>query len=282
MNFKFLGFHEQSVFILTDFSEGNFTKVLNTDNYKIIWAKDADVMITVDGYHISLEKNQLLFCTPLNTITLAEPHNGVIAYIFNREFYCIRDHDNEVACNGLLFLGSSVPPLITLDAKEQRGYDILLMMFEEEFLNEDHIQGEMLRVLLKRLLIKSVRLVRKGMPNEGFYDEKLDIIRQFNLLVEIHFKSKHKVSDYAALLNIAPKSIANIFSKYNYKSPLKVISERIVLEAQRLLQFSEKNMNEIALELGFVEASHFSKFFKKHNGVSPVHFKKEYLNKHLK
>lgn len=273
MNFKFQGFTEQSVFILTDFSEGNFTASLNKDNYKIIWAKEAEVMLTIDGYHISLEKNQLLFCTPLNTVKVETPYSGMIAYIFNREFYCIRDHDNEVACNGLLFLGSSVPPLITLDVEEQRSYDILLMMFEEEFMNNDHIQGEMLRVLLKRLLIKSVRLVRKGMPNNGFYDAKLDIIRQFNLLVEEHFRKLHKVSDYAEMLNIAPKSISNIFSKYNYKSPLKVISERINLEAQRLLQFSDKNMNEITEELGFSEASHFSKFFKKHTGSSPSVFK---------
>ena len=273
MNFKFQGFTEQSVFILTDFSEGNFTATLNKDNYKIIWEKEAAVMLTIDGYHISLEKNQLLFCTPLNTVKVETPFNGVIAYIFNREFYCIRDHDNEVACNGLLFLGSSVPPLITLDAEEQRSYDILLMMFEEEFMNNDHIQGEMLRVLLKRLLIKSVRLVRKEMPNDGYFDAKLDIIRQFNLLVEEHFRTCHKVSDYAEMLNIAPKSISNIFSKYNYKSPLKVISERINLEAQRLLRFSDKNMNEITEELGFSEASHFSKFFKKHTGHSPSVFK---------
>lgn len=273
MNFKFQGFTEQSIFMLTNFSDGNFTESLNKDNYKIIWAKEEEVMLTIDGYHISLEKNQLLFCTPLNTVKIEAPFNGVIGYIFNREFYCIRDHDNEVACNGLLFLGSSVPPLITLDEEEQRSYDILLMMFEEEFMNNDHIQGEMLRVLLKRLLIKSVRLVRKGMPNNGFYDAKLDIIRQFNLLVEEHFRKLHKVSDYAEMLNIAPKSISNIFSKYNYKSPLKVISERINLEAQRLLQFSDKNMNEITEELGFSEASHFSKFFKKHTGNSPSVFK---------
>ena len=63
-------------------------------------------------------------------------------------------------------------------------------------------------------------------------------------------------------------------SKYNYKTPLKVISERINLEAQRLLQFSDKNMNEITEELGFSEASHFSKFFKRQIGVSPNAFRK--------
>ena len=34
MNFKFQGFIEQSVFILTNSSEGNFTSSLNKDNYK--------------------------------------------------------------------------------------------------------------------------------------------------------------------------------------------------------------------------------------------------------
>ena len=275
MNYRFKGFVEQSCLILTDFSESNFTKALNTDNYKILWARTDPVMITIDGYHMSIKKNQLLFCTPLNTVHIEEPFEGLSAFIFNREFYCIRDHDKEVACDGLLFLGSSVPPIITLDKKEQRSYNVLYMMFEEEFLNKDHIQGEMLRVLLKRLLIKSVRLIKNDMPKIDLFDKKLEVIRQFNLLVEKHFKQTHKVSEYANMLVISPKSLSNIFSKFNYKSPLKVINERLQLEAERLLQFSNKNINEISFELGFSTMSHFSKFFKKNNGNSPTFYRED-------
>ena len=53
-----------------------------------------------------------------------------------------------------------------------------------------------------------------------------------------------------------------------------VINERILLEAKRLLLYSDKPADEIAIELGYKSLSHFSKFFKKHEGVSPTAFKK--------
>jgi len=246
---------------------------LNPNCYKIIWAKDDDISLGVDGYRIFLKKSHLLFTTPLNTLDLEVEYKKVITFSFNREFYCIRDHDSEVACNGFLFLGSSQPIMVELTPKEQINFNFLYAFFVEEFETVDHIQGEMLLVLLKRLLIKSVRIARKALPIPGIPDAKLDAIRKFNLLVEMHFREKHKVSEYADLMNLSPKSLSNLFSRYHSDSPLKVISRRIVLEAKRLLDFSDKNINEIASDLGFEEGSYFSKLFKTQVGQSPKQYK---------
>ena len=52
-----------------------------------------------------------------------------------------------------------------------------------------------------------------------------------------------------------------------------VINERILLEAKRLLIYSDKTADEIAKILGYKEAGHFSKFFKRNEGISPKEFK---------
>lgn len=279
MNFRYSKHPEQGSLVLTDFNCASFEKRLGTgDFYKIIWAKDNGITIGIDGYSVKLEKNQVLFCTPFNMIQIEPFLKGVTSLIFDREFYCIRDHDHEVSCNGFLFLGSSAPAIVELTEKERKSFELHFMFFEEEFETEDHIQGEMLRVLLKRLLIKSVRLLKKTIIDPTMEQSKVDIVRQFNLLVETHFKEKHKVSDYADLLNKSPKTISNLFAKYNNKTPLQVINDRIILEAKKLLLLSEKSSKEIAYSLGFTEASHFSKFFKNQAGVSPIHFKKKTLN----
>lgn len=279
MNYTFQGFPIKGRFTLTDFNCASFDKRLGTgDYYKIIWAKDKDVEMGIDGYQVTLKKNHILFCTPLNMIHLKPFIQGVNSFIFNREFYCIRDHDHEVSCNGFLFLGSSVPPMVELSEKEQKSFELLLLFFKEEFETRDHIQGEMLRVLLKRLIIKSVRLLKGTLVDPEMKQSKIDTIRQFNLLVEKHFREKHKVSDYADLLNKSPKTLSNLFAKYNNILPLQVINNRIILEAKKLLLYSEKSSKEIAYSLGFTEASHFSKFFKKQAGISPIIFKKDTLN----
>lgn len=279
MNFKYSKAPLQGNLILTDFNCASFEIRLGKgDFYKIIWAKDNDISIGVDGYMVELKKNHILFCTPLNMIQIEPFLIGVTTLIFDREFYCIRDHDHEVSCNGFLFLGSSVPTMVTLSEKERKSFDSHFLLLEEEFENEDHVQGEMLRVLLKRLLIKSVRLLKKTIVNPTLEQSKLDIIRQYNLFVEEHFREKHKVADYADLLNKSPKTLSNLFSKFNNKTPLQVINDRIILEAKKLLLLSTKSSKEIAYSLGFSEASHFSRFFKNHAGISPIHFKKNKPN----
>ncbi|MGK0430754.1 MAG: AraC-like DNA-binding protein [Psychroserpens sp.] len=274
MNFIYSKHPEQGNLVLTDFNCASFEKRLGTgDFYKIIWAKDNEITIDIDGYPVTLEKSQVLFCTPFNMIQIEPFLKGAMSIVFDREFYCIRDHDHEVSCNGFLFLGSSAPTMVDLTEKERKSFELHFMFIEEEFETKDLIQGEMLRVLLKRLLIKSVRLLKKTIIDPTMEQSKVDIIRQFNLLVEGNFREKHKVSDYAALLNKSPKTISNLFTKYNNKTPLQVINERIILEAKKLLLLSEKSSKEIAFELGFNEASHFSKFFKNQIGISPTHFK---------
>ncbi len=273
MKFEFLG-NNNGQLDLIDASQLVFDSAeLRKDCYKIIWSRNDSINLGVDGYRVHLKKNHLLFASPLNTLDFHVENQDIIIYSFNREFYCIRDHDEEVSCNGFLFLGSSSPLIVELNQKEQKSFNILYEVFVEEFENMDHIQGEMLLVLLKRLLIKSVRIARKLLPIEDMPQSKLDTIRKFNLLVEMHFREKHKVSDYASLMNMTPKSLSNLFSRYFKKSPLKVINDRRILEGKRLLEFSDFNINEIADQLGFEEVAHFSNFFKKHTGIPPKSYK---------
>lgn len=273
MEYKYKG-RDTSTFNLIDVSELKYRSSDKRDDlYKIVWAMNDELTLGIDGYRVLLQKNHLLFATPLNQLDLDIENRDIVIYTFNREFYCIRDHDAEVSCNGFLFLGSSTPIMVELSPKEQKSFHLLYEFFVEEFDTMDHIQGEMLLVLLKRLLIKSVRIARKALPVEDMPQPKLDSIRKFNLLVEMHFREKHKVSEYADLLHITPKSLSNLFSRYYNKSPLKVITERIILESKRLLDFSDKNINEVALTVGFDEVSHFSKFFKTQVGLSPKEYK---------
>ena len=279
MQFQFKG-DNGGDFDLVNVKDTSYTSSELKDNcYKIIWVRNDSLTLGVDGYRVLLKKNQLLFASSLNKLDFEITNKDAIIYSFNREFYCVRDHDSEVSCNGFLFLGSSIPLVVELNEKEIKSFNLLYDFFSEEFEFSDHIQGEMLLVLLKRLLIKSVRIARKTLPKNDMPQPKLDTIRKFSLLVEMNFKEKHKVGDYADLLHLSPKSLSNLFARYAKKSPLKFINDRIILESKRLLEFSDKNINEITHFLGFNELSHFSKFFKTQTGFSPKEYQKRIQNK---
>ena len=275
MRLEYNSNREESSFILTDFNCAPAQQLLQSKGfYKVLWAKSNDCKITVDGYDVLLKQNQMLFSTTLNILEIPK-ESGLIAIVFNREFYCIRDHDHEVSCNGLLFFGSSIPPIINLDSENIKSYELIFSIIKEEFKTKDHIQGEMLRVMLKRLLIKSTRLIQQNNNKINLPHSQSELIRKFHLLVELHFRKSHKVADYAEMLFKSPKTLSNLFKKAEHPSPLKVINDRIILESKRLLLFSDKNVEQISQELGYKEGAHFSKFFKTHCGIPPAMFKEK-------
>jgi AraC family transcriptional regulator, transcriptional activator of pobA len=255
-----------------------FFKDRNESLLAIAWNKGSDQTVIIDEVRINIPANYCLTLMVNQSFRFERPED-IVLWQYNRLFYCIIDHDAEVSCVGFLFYGTEGSMLIQLDEKEQQSFDLLLRIFEDEFKEKDTIQGEMLLVLLKRLIIKLTRLAKKQYISRSTSEPVLDVIRQYSLLVENNYKKLHQVQDYANLMFKSPKTLSNLFALHHQPSPLQVISERIALEARRLLIYTDKSSNEITYELGFEEPAHFSRFFKKIVGQSPSEFKANHKKK---
>lgn len=264
---QFLMTSEEPDFARYFFRERN--KLFNA----LVWNRGGAQSLTIDELRFEVPANAFFALNVSHSFRLERSEDAVI-WQFNREFYCIVTYDAEVSCSGLLFYGWREGEPIFLDEKDIRSFGLLVEVFKEEFQNQDNIQGEMLRVLLKRLIIKLTRLVKTQAHAEVLSVNELDTVRQFNMLVENHYKRLHQVQEYANLMFKSPKTLSNLFAKYSEKTPLQIISDRIFLESKRLLLYTDKPTGEIGYELGFGEAAHFSRFFKKMAGESPSAFKR--------
>ena len=111
---------------------------------------------------------------------------------------------------------------------------------------------------------------------------KIDIQRNFGMFlsfsaqVEKNFKKWHKVAQYAEVLHIGYKELSKLVRAETCKRPIDIIIDRIILEARKLLVFTNKSVKEISVELGFDELSNFSLLFKKKTGVSPNVYRSNY------
>lgn len=133
---------------------------------------------------------------------------------------------------------------------------------------------EMIRRYLKIFLVYLKRqfsdaLVPKVMTRN------MELVKDFQDLLEKHFRDLKKVSDYAHRLSVTPNYLNERIKKLTGYSASYHIKQRIVLEAKRMAAYSTVFMKEAAYDLGFNDFSHFSKFFKSTTGINFSDFKKE-------
>lgn len=233
----------------------------------IVCNRNAPQTVVIDEVPYCFPGNSVLPLVANQHFTFERPED-LVAWQFNRDFYCIADHDAEVGCVGFLFFGIHHPFFIRLCEEEVTQIATLEHMCVVELGIRDRMQGEMLRILLKRLIISLTRLAKSQTDVEREPDEKIDLVRMFNLLLEVHFRKQHEVNFYAAALNRSPKTLTNVFARFKYPSPSTLIHRRIIQEAKRYLFYTDKTAKEIAYLLGFASPAHFSRYFKQHTGKS--------------
>ena len=249
--------------------------------YKFIWVQSGTLTLEIDHIPMRLEKDEIVTLTPLHHLEVKEVDGEYLTFVFNSNFYCIYGHDNEVSCNGFLFYGSSQVMRLALSAGQSSNLHDIVRIFRQESVIHDNLQEEMLRIVLKRFIITCTRIARQRFGVGQEKEKTFDIIRQYYVLVDRHFKEKKQVQDYADILCRSPKTLSNLFSTCGLPSPLRVIHDRIEAEAMRLLLYTHKSAKEISSILGFEDLSAFSRFFKKMTGESVSDYRKRVKREEL-
>lgn len=237
-------------------------------NTIVVSKSPAAQRVVIDEVAYMFPGHSLLPLVANQHFTFERPED-LVAWQFNRDFYCIVDHDAEVGCVGFLFFGIHHPMFIHLSGHELEKILLIEKLFLEDMQERDRMQGEMLSTLLKRLIIKSTRMAKAQSGDcHLLSDTRFDTIRHFNLLLEAHFRKEHEVVFYANALNKSPKTLTNLFRLCNHPAPSTLIHQRVILEAKRYLYYTSKSAKEIGYELGFDSPAHFSRFFKSKTGIN--------------
>lgn len=150
----------------------------------------------------------------------------------------------------------------------------LLPIIKNIFIKKETFYNEIVQKLfLTIILLLAKEFQNSTNINEGFSkEEKLQEILTFIRLNAID-SEKMKIAYIANKFSISPnylsvylkQNIGMSFQKYCIEVKLKL--------AESLLKDSNLNINEIAEKLGFIDPSHFNKFFKKHKKINPSAFK---------
>ncbi len=245
------------------------------NEYAIYWIQEGKGTYNIDFRGYTFKDNVLFFLSPGQVFTV-DNELIKIAYklSFKRDFYCIQTHDSEVACNGVLFNNIYETPFVKPCKKDTQKLDFILESLIDEFQLQETAKYDMLQAYLKQFIINTVRIKQENHTIKEGIETRL--FKDFSLLVEQNFKQLHSVTAYANRLGLSPKSTTKHFQKIGSKTPSDFIKDRILLEAKRMLIYTDKSVKEIAFELGFNDPAYFTRYFKKAVLKSPLQFKKDF------
>lgn len=235
-----------------------------------------NAIIQVDFQEIAMKTDALLFINPHVILKPCETIGGQLMH-FNKDFYCVEIHDHEVACDGILYNNVFEIPFINLNEEQSVEIQKIISDIQSELGNEDSSTEEMLRTLLKLIILKSTRIWKQQHElSDSVQQADVQFLRKFSKLVEQHFKTHHTVADYADMLCITPKNLSKKISMVSKETPNDIIKNRIILESKRLLAHTTMNVKEVAYSLNYDDDAYFVRFFTKHTGISPTNFRKQF------
>lgn len=119
---------------------------------------------------------------------------------------------------------------------------------------------------LAEALVRSLPAQRREDGAGGADEERLS---GFRTLIELHLREHRSVAWYAERLGATPRTLTRICRRALDRTPTELLHARLVLEAQRLLCFTNASIVQVAEELGFSDCSYFSRFYHRMTGRRP-------------
>lgn len=103
------------------------------------------------------------------------------------------------------------------------------------------------------------------------------ITKSFKTMLENKFITFKRPADYAQELNISTTYLYECVRKTTGLSVSQHIEQRIILEAKRLLYYSDRSVKQIASDLGFNDYPYFTRLFAKVTGMTALAFRRKNL-----
>lgn len=243
--------------------------------YTVIWSLTATGKHIVDFKEYLIIPNNIFFVSPGQVhqiITDPQPTGYVI--LFTSEFLETNSIRKDFITNLKLFKNSDETPPLTLSDKMVGTLNLFADKMQTAFNSKTDMSFEIIGAYLKLFLIECNGICSLfSDSNTQTIEVGKTLVTNFKALVEKHYSRWHQVKDYADALNVTPNYLNEVI-RSTIKIPAKeYIQNRLILEAKRMVVFTEKSGKEIGFDLGFEDPSHFSKFFKTNTGQPLQEFK---------
>lgn len=245
--------HRHNFYLLVLFTHGTGIHEIDFDSYDI---KRGSLFVVQPGQ--------------IHNWQLSNDIDGFIVF-YSQETYNLHFGNKKIDDYSIYQSVKSHPELL-FDEEELKEIEVYFKLMKTE---SESLKAKQKDKILNLLDCINIEISRKYLPENNhktpIYNHK---INQFEKLTETFFRTEKSPSFYASKMSITLKHLNRICKSILNKTATQLITERVILEAKRLLIDKNKSVSQIADELNFENYSYFAKLFKKENGISPSDFRR--------
>lgn len=246
----------------------------HTDLFQILYLEAGRVDVHLDGATRTMHGGEMVL-VPQRVVHGFQFDPGSAGYILTITYTLMAQIGQKT---GMALTSAGAPVFLRLGEDEDSAHTRLTWRrLNQEYRSLQSPQrGALLEALLSCILIWVHRNGAHGAPI-GVQD-KVDSSRHlahFAQLIEEHYTRHHQVAHYASRIGITAAHLNVITQMHTGKSALRLIHERLLLEARRELVYTSRTVSTISYSLGFADPGYFTRFFKRVAGISPRTFRQQ-------
>lgn len=236
----------------------------------------------IDFTSFDIKSHSIHFLTPgqVHLISREENYHGFLL-VFSRDFYSIGIQDEDLLMTLPFFNNNTSEPILNLDEEEFAEALDIIEHLRRDYKRDNEIREDVLRSYLHIFLLKCRFFFNKKYLDKDTINDPMFLkVNKFRELVEKNFREIHLVKEYAHLLHESPAHLNKIVKSITGENASEFIIKRIVLEAKRLLIYTDLSNKEISFNMNYDDPSYFSRLFRKKVGTSPSDFRTQMKQKY--
>jgi AraC family transcriptional activator of pobA len=240
--------------------------------FSLFLIEDAHGEVYIDNHKVVIDQPKAIVIKPqsVNKLQLDKTAKGKVI-CFTEDFFSLRYNNNVLY--QFEFLKQDSKPCIRLNNSQyQRFFELLKFMYDE-FSAYQQTSNKVLRSYLNILLFQVDRAF-SIVPHNYIKSIKKERVIEFETLVNKHFDLYKLPSEFADLMHLSANYLNKICKEETGKTAGEIIRKRIIIEAQRLLHYTNDSVNEISDKLGFENVSYFITMFKRETGFPPEKYRR--------
>ncbi len=249
------------------------------DYHELIWVRDGAGQHLIDGAPVPVEPRTvtLIGRGAVHVFERAEGLTGAVLR-FGDELLA----SGGRAAPGWLLAGRGGRTVPVPAGAEAELEAALRAVAAEAERPPDPYSADLLRHLVATVLLwverwyDAVRTERRAAD-----DAEVQLHRRFTALLERDFRAHHDAAHYADALATPPAALSRALSQVTGRSTKELVTDRVMLEAARLLRYTDDTVGEVAHRAGFADPLYFSRAFKRHAGEPPVAYRERVRGKSM-